>query len=85
MKNNSIISSRLQYIDKVLRISFEFLAHIFVEITRASLFINSSMIRGVNNNNSCNNKFLLLRHNNAFQITPNDLSVQKKSKNTHWK
>ena len=38
-----------------------------------------------NNNNSNNNKFLLLRHNNTFQITPNDLSVQKKSKNTHWK
>jgi hypothetical protein len=85
MKNNSVISSRLQYIDKVLRISFEFLAYIFVEITHANLFINSSMIRGVNNNNSYNNKFLLLRHNNAFQITPNKLSVQKKSKNTHWK
>jgi len=85
MKNNSVISSRCEYIEKILRISFALLADIFVEITRASQFINSSMIRGVNNNNSNNNKFLLLRHNNAFQITPNELSVQKKSKNTHWK
>lgn len=80
MKNNPVISSRLEYIEKILRVSFAFLADIFVEITHASLFINSSMIRGVNSNNYNNNKFLQLRYTNTFQITPNELSIQRKVK-----